>query len=191
MHRLIFEDLFKNFYIVYLNGKLIVTNKFYRAFNTPPPPKETEVSIAKISTVKSLELMSPGLPSSVKSNLSLAEPKIETSPMRKFISDAEVPGKQPTQTGYYWLNKYGKEAELELIKILSSGYQYDILVASTKLYYKSGGYPKTVSNYLTEGLWKSGYEDLSISLENGNSEQYIKKAMDNGTDKDGNTRYKR
>ena len=109
----------------------------------------------------------------------------EQSVLIKFILDAEVPEKMRTANGtYYWVRKYSKEAEKELIKLLNQGYQYDILVASTKLYYQSSGYCEAMSNYLIRGTWITHYEEMKKQLEAGTVNKHIQNTLQEkgGTD---------
>lgn len=182
----LFELLLKDYYILYMNGELVITNKLIREFASPLEKMEVRKEEPKVGQIVAPTSLMSAAQAIQKSNI--PEPDMN-SPMAKFILDAEIPGKAKTATGYYWLNKYSKQAEKELIKILSQGYQYDILVASTKLYYKSGGFPKAITNYIVEGYWKGCYEDMKTSLDTGNVEQFIKKSLDNDIESNGFSRY--
>lgn len=104
-------------------------------------------------------------------------------PLVEFIAACEVPAKIRMDNGsFFWANKYNKQAEQELRKILSDGYQLDILVGATKLYYKSGGTCEAVSNYILRGSWLTHYLELEKSLNAGTTEAYIKDNLDTKTE---------
>ena len=185
MSRKLFEQLAKDHYILYFNGKLVVTNKFLREFEIPPviTAEEREAPQELRDQPKELGL--------IVQNTGLIIPTTsQVSPLLDFIKKCEVPEKVVTRTGSYWTNKYSKKAEDELIKVLKKGYQLDILVASTKLYYKSGGQPKAISNFILEGTWVSFYTDMVESLKQGTVEAHINKNL-NKDDEEGFSRYKR
>lgn len=81
----------------------------------------------------------------------------------KFIQDASIPRKGESGSGdLYDLNKYSADAMKVFRKMLErDGIKYDLLVKVTSTYYKSGSrYKKTISNYITEGLWRMDYMTL-------------------------------
>lgn len=195
MSRKLFEELAKRHLILYFNGHLVVTNKFLRLFKSPPLPetntdRDTPITVPEKVAQRPLTpeecfpvKQTPNLPA-------ISEELTPVAPFLKFIKDCEVPEKVTTRTGSYWANKYSKKAEQEFFKILKGGYQMDILIASTKLYYKSGGQPKAISNYILEGTWLSFYQDMQTSLQDGKVNEHINKNLDK-TDEDGYSRYKR
>ncbi len=93
----------------------------------------------------------------------------------KFIIDCEVPHKIKAADGKsYWANKYSKEAEKELVKIINiQGYKLDILVAATKLYYKSAGFCEAITNYIVRGTWLTHYNEMAKQLNAGTVEKHI------------------
>lgn len=189
MMRNLFNILAKEHYIVYFNGQLVVTNKFLRDFKTPPEPepeqtKEVAIVVPTVPVVQ--QFTAPVIPGK---NLSVPVP-VKRAPLLDFIRDCEVPERIRTKTSFYKANQYSKEAEKELILILAQGFQYDILVTATKLYYKSGGMCKAVGNYLTEGTWRTEYENMQDSVEKGVAKEHIAKNL-NRDDEDGHTRYRR
>lgn len=101
----------------------------------------------------------------------------------QFIRDAEVPQRGEGSDGsYYALNKYTVEGETALRRALETGTSYPRLVASTKLYYKSGIKLKVaIGRYMKEGLWRTDYEALAQAEEEGNSSEHVKQQTSNGT----------
>jgi hypothetical protein len=98
----------------------------------------------------------------------------EKSGLIQFIIDCEVPIKVKGPDGTnYWCGKYSKEAEAELKKILLQDYKLDILKAATKLYYKSGGLPEAITNYLVRGTWLTHYMEMEKQLKAGTVEKHI------------------
>ena len=102
----------------------------------------------------------------------------QQSALIKFIIDCQVPQKIKTSNGSsYWANKYSKEAEVELQKILGQGYQLDILTAATKLYYKSSDYCENITNYIRNGTWLTHYQEMEKHLNAGTTEKHIKSTI--------------
>lgn len=185
----LFKLLAKDYYILYLNGELVITNKLLRKFAIPPLlPSTIEPETSKIVQTKAeTPVVLPDMLAGLKQIKAEAP---NTSPLLKFIKDCEVPEKINTPTGAYWCNRFSVKAEKELILILSKGYKYDVLVVSTKLYYKAGGMPKMISNYILDGVWRGCYEDMIESLKNNTVQQHIKSNM-NKSDDEGFSRYER
>ena len=64
----------------------------------------------------------------------------------------------------------------------------------TTLYYKSGVMPKTIANYILEGIWRDEYRDLAEALKGGNTaaQEYINNRKKEGSENEnGTTRFKR
>ena len=181
----LFTALVRGGFIIYLDGQLVVTNKFFRAFAIPlipDPVQEVQEVPRETLKQKSTQL--------IKAQTPLTPAECFPSPLKNFIMDCQVPAKIPTRDGFFWANRYSTPAEKVLTKILQQGYQYDILVAATKLYYKAGGARKAISNYLIEGTWQSFYDDMATSLKDGTVHKHIDKSI-NKEDEDGYSRYKK
>lgn len=186
MSRKLFEQLAEGHYILYYEGKLIVTNKFIRTFETPPAGPEPVPVEPKIEEKSKFVMpVSPSI-----SSLIAPMPIAASSVLMKFISDSKIPDKIKTRDSFYWANRYNAKAEKEFLKILKDGYQYDILVVATKLYYQSGGQPKAIANYILDGIWMGCYNDVVTGVQNGTVDELIKKGTDKG-DADGFTKYER
>ena len=101
----------------------------------------------------------------------------------QFIRDAEVPQRGEDSRGaLYTLNKYSVEGETGFRKALESGILYPRLVASTKLYYKSGVKLKVaIGRYMKDGLWRTDYDAFVQAEEEGNSSEHVKQQTSNGT----------
>lgn len=184
MSNLLFEHLAGGHYIVYFDGKLVVTNKFLREFAKPLELKKDEPKVEVLNIPKN----NPARPVMPNLPTKLVEPA--PSPFMQFIRDCRVPEKIPTKDGAYWANRFSKPAEKEFIKILKQGYNYEVLVAATTLYYKSGGMPQAISNYILNGTWMGCYEDLKHSVVSGTVKEYVEKNTNKG-DEEGKTRYER
>ena len=196
MSKTLFEELASGHYILYYKGELVVTNKFLREFAEPPPADIPVIPVATPEPIETLPVAVAKVPESafllpVPAGLNIPIlPDRLASPLKQFILDAEVPEKSKTREPYY-LNRFNTKAEKVLINAMKSGqYQYDILLAATKLYYKSGGFPKTIANYFLEGIWSGCYEDMLSSLKNGTAAEHIAKGLDK-SDEDGFSRYQR
>lgn len=155
------ETLIAGGYAVIENERVVLTDKTLEldtaALDAKPPPY-----------TKSVTLLDPGTKSVI--------PKAgEQAALIKFIIECKVPQKIKAADGKnYWANKYSKEAEKELKKILLDGYQYDILVAATTLYYASGGFCEAISNYLVRGTWLTHYMEMQEQLNAGTVNKHIR-----------------
>lgn len=142
-------------------GKLVFTKKFH----------EDHAAQRGVITTKNLFGLMP------------IDPNDVTDAFIKFILDSKVPSKLETKTGPYFANKYSGDAAKVFQKILITGYNYDLLVKSTMLYYKSGvGYKKAIGNYILQGDWLTGYEELKAAADTGEEElkSHIENTLDNG-----------
>lgn len=78
----------------------------------------------------------------------------------KFIRESGVPKKSENGQGdLYDTNKYNTEAMKVFRKMIErDGIKYDLLVKVAQAYYRSGGrYKKTITNYISEGIWRLDY----------------------------------
>lgn len=187
----LFQALLEYRYIVYKDGQIIITNDFYRDFGDPSRfqvNKQIEIAAKEPLATSFLQAPNSGIVTQVE---------IETLPesiLTRFIADAEIPKTAKTKTGVYAVNKFNAKAEKILEKILKQNINYQVLVMSTKLYYKSGVMPKTIANYFTEGIWRDEYNDLAEALKGGNAnaQNYInEKKKEGSTNENGTTRFKR
>lgn len=80
----------------------------------------------------------------------------------QFITDSDVPSKGNGSTGDYDLKLYSEPAMKEFRRMIEKEHiNYDLLVLCTKLYYRTRStYPKKISAYILEGLWRSLYMEL-------------------------------
>lgn len=160
------EELIANGYAVIHEDTVTLTDKILEV--------DTKTLAVKESTVegrRSLTLVN----SKSKSVIPAAG---ESSLLIKFIMDCEVPQKIKTAEGAtYWANKYSKEAEVELKKILLGGYDLGILTAATKLYYKSGGFCEAITNYIVRGTWLTHYGEMKKQLDAGTVDKHIQTSL--------------
>ncbi|CAM6001129.1 unnamed protein product [Sphagnum balticum] len=156
------ETLIANGYAVIHEDIFTLTDKVLEV--------DTKVLTVKESTPegrRSLQLVNP-------KSKSVIPAAGESSVLIKFIIDCEVPQKIKTADGQtYWANKYSKEAEVELRKILLDGYNLDILTTATKLYYKSGGFCEAITNYICRGTWLTHYNEMKKQLDAGTVQKHI------------------
>ena len=99
-----------------------------------------------------------------------------------FIIEAKVPMRlEDGKGGVYASNKFSLAAVKVFKAALSSGIQYELLVKSTMLYYKSSlKYKKTIGNYISNGDWKTDYEALKSSAASGTLTEHIKNEISDG-----------
>lgn len=123
--------LFDNGYIAILENQLVITNKLKREYRT-----------------------------SASLNSENPVPLSREEVWNKFISDAEIPYRIPMDGGgrYYTVRQYSDNIANKLIQIIKS-VDYDILVKSTKAYYKSNGFRKILSNYIDQKIWAEQYRE--------------------------------
>lgn len=180
--------LVSEYYIVLIDGIPTITGKLERELLTVIPtelyevPKiEPEASLLPEVIIK--EVKREVIPLHSKSKQVILTPGVQ-QPLAEFIMVCGVPQKIKMDNGNsFWANKYSKEADLELRKILAEGYQLDILVAATKLYYKTGSCCKAVSNYILHGDWLTGYMEMEKSLATGTTHEHITETLNNSEGK--------
>lgn len=103
----------------------------------------------------------------------------------QFIQDAKVPARLEDHRGnLYSANKYNEDARKVFQKAIEKeGFDYNLLVKSTMLYYKSGiRLKKAIGTYFTSGEFRTDYLALQISAEGGADKliQHLKQETDNG-----------
>lgn len=101
-----------------------------------------------------------------------------------FIMDAKVPSRLEDNRGNpYYVNKYNEDAAKAFTRMIANGISYELLVKSTMLYYKSGvKFKKAIGNYILQGDWRTDYEELRASAEQGSEQikNHINQTLDNG-----------
>ncbi len=84
----------------------------------------------------------------------------------QFIQAAKVPSKlEGKGTDLYDGNKYTEDAMKEFKRMIYvEKIILDVLIKSTMLYYAPGKkFRKKISNYITEGIWRSDYDALLLA----------------------------
>lgn len=140
--------LLENDYLVVIDSTPILTAKFYDELKYVPPKEEIKV-VKKINTTKDN-----------KKDI-----------WNKFIEDAEVPWRvKATDGGIYTVRQYNLPAVNKLIKILNDPeIDNEILVLSTKSYYKTVSYKLLLSKYLLNDVWLSEYKEWGKAKESSSS----------------------
>lgn len=107
-----------------------------------------------------------------------------------FIKEAKVPPRlEDNRGGVYYANKYSAEGMKVFKRALESGVNYQVLVKSVFLYYQSSvRFKKAVGNYFRDGDWKTDYEALMVSAEQG--ADAIKQHIQNETRNEQSSQYK-
>ena len=94
-----------------------------------------------------------------------------------------MPSRGEGKDGGYDTNKYSEPAMKVFKKSIESGINYSVLVKSTMLYYKTRKqYPLKIGNYIADGAWRSDYEALLSSAEDGTIVNHIQKEIDDNTE---------
>jgi hypothetical protein len=128
------DFLLGNDYLAVVNGEIVITNKLKREFK-PIPKEKIDVIFPDCPTIVSREQI-----------------------WKKFIADAEIPHKGIATNGKaYTIRQYSPGIADQLIRIIKA-VNYQSLVKSTALYYKSNSYKVILSNYIDKEIWKEEYE---------------------------------
>lgn len=143
------DFLLENDYLAYIQGKIVVTGKLQREFK-PIPKDKIDVIFPDQPTVVSREAL-----------------------WKKFMADAEVPHKAIATDGRaYTIRQYSAGLANQLTRIIKT-VNYEILVKSTALYYKSNSYKVIFSNYLEKNIWKEEYERYEKAKVSGQMDSNI------------------
>lgn len=147
MDRELLQFLLDREYAVVVGDKPVLTKKFKDLF---PEPK-----------VSTLQLVATGDRVDDKKEL-----------WNKFIIDADIPHRVKSNRGEsYTVRQYSLPAINKLIKVLNTpGLDYDILVKSTKQYYKTVTFKQLLSNYLVDDTWLHEYEEFKKGNVEGSTE---------------------
>lgn len=126
------------------------------------------------------------LPAIVKQELVLpATPAEWELRFMNLIADAQVPTRLEDSRGNpYYANKFSIEGLKVFQKAMKSGVDYQVLVKSVMLYYKSSvKFKKAIGNYFKDGDWKTDYNALMDSAEKGKDAiaDHINKEIHDGT----------
>lgn len=149
-------------YIVSLKGKYQLTGNFHR--NYVPVSTGLVVSNKQIATNSSQAVVT-------QQEQILGVKEL----LKKFREDAEIPFRISNDGGKpFTANAVSKEGITAFRDILKSGVDYQVLVYSTKLYYKTDSFRKGLTNYLVQGDWESYYLEFKKKLETGAIENHIK-----------------
>lgn len=86
-----------------------------------------------------------------------------------FIMEAQVPARGEASDGTpYYLNRFSEDGLKVFKRALENGVVYEVLVRSTLLYYKSSTkLKKGIGNYFKQGDWRTDYEALLQSADQG------------------------
>jgi hypothetical protein len=174
-------------YILLMDGEVQITNKFTREIEQVTPSDLTEVIKTEpeaplpVETIVR-EVKRELLPVHSKSKQVILTPGTEQM-LPEFILLCDVPQKiQMHNGGWFWANKFHKDAELELRRIKAEGYDMQILIAATKLYYKSDACCEAVSNYLMRGTWLTHYMQMEKALNTDTIQEHITQTIDDKTE---------
>ncbi len=101
----------------------------------------------------------------------------------QFIIDAKVPQRGEDSAGNLYdmsrSSKEGIKAFREAIE--KKGFNYDLLLRSTMLYYAGPvKYKQSIGTYMSQGTYLSDYYNLIDSMRNGTVEQHIEDTLDDG-----------
>lgn len=91
----------------------------------------------------------------------------------KFIQDADIPHRVSGSDGkFYTIRQYSPKVGNLLLAAIKAC-DYDVLVESTKRYYKSTGYKLVLSNYFERRVWVEEYNRYMKEKKDGTLTRYI------------------
>lgn len=144
--------LLDNGYLVLVENQVVVTRKLTDSLNLPK-----SVEVEQVAQQTQTAVMT-------------APAKTVVKPTKKglkeiwdqFIVDAEIPWRVTNPRGEkYTVRQYGPTAATRLKEIIEEeGIDYQILVESTKYYYKNTTYKSTLFNYFIKELWREEYTEF-------------------------------
>jgi hypothetical protein len=174
-----------NHYLIEIDGSLVWTEKTKKSLTSVN-------SFVPVSLEKKKEEPPKNLPAVVRSVQKVREPD-STELWDEFIKAAEVPTRLPLGNGsYYWANRYNMKAAVILSGILRDPkINNQALIFATKLYYKQENTARqTIGNYLTQGTWRSCYQEFAEKAASGaeSLEAYIRENMNSGNGQSAFTR---
>ncbi len=144
------QYLLDNGYAVVVNGEVVITAKLNKTlkgdFKTETEPTKPISIIGSGKSANDLDI-----------TLFPDEKKLIWD---KFIQDSEIPYRvtSPNTRDVYTVRQWNKVACKKLLGIIANPkVDYDILVASTKHYYATVSYKKTLGNYLNDDIWAQEY----------------------------------
>lgn len=144
------DFLLQNGYLAHINGEITITGKFKREFR-PVPRERIEQIFQDSPTVVSREAI-----------------------WAKFIKDADIPYKGYSTDGKtYTIRQYSPGIADKLIQIIKTVPSYELLVESTKAYYKSNTFKKILSNYIDQKIWKDEYERYEQAKKEGKLNNFL------------------
>lgn len=130
----VIEDLLKSKYAVWVSGKLVFTNGFYRDVNVPPadPMQEHKAT-----------------PESLKSQYI------------KYMEDSEIPFRVTTKDGSSYTVRAFSASGMKAFQTALREISYEDLVRCTKYYYKQTELMRMkIANYLEEEIWRGAFAEL-------------------------------
>jgi hypothetical protein len=156
------DQLLMGGYVIMDNGKYVFTPKFY-----------ADIVSTAVATIPNM------LPSTIP--VPTSKPEFEML-FIKLIADAQVPKHLPdNKGGVYAANKFSETGLKAFMAAIKNGVNYELLVKSVMLYYKSStNYKKAVGNYFAQGDWRTDYEALAASTTSPEAlNQHIKSQINN------------
>jgi len=148
LERELIDYLCSREFAVIVEGKAVLTNKFYEIF---PPPNTT---IIKYNEITPNQVLTQAVHNY---NNPTAEEKKQI--WTKFINDSELPYRVTAPGGgTYTIRQYSPAAVNKLLSILrNKDLDYKRFTESTKHYYKTVAYKLTLQRYLCEEVWSDEY----------------------------------
>lgn len=141
------QYLLDNEYAVVVNGEVVITAKLNKTLKGEF--KELDKPVSIIGSGRTAQELDAALFPDEKRLL-----------WDKFIQDADIPYRvvSPNTRDVYTVRQWNKVACKKLLGIISNPkVDYNTLVESTKNYYATVSYKKTLTNYLNDDIWAQEY----------------------------------
>lgn len=130
-------------YLLSVDGKTIITNKFLRELGISPTPA---ILATRQPTKKLVEATKEDY--------------------KQFIINAEVPTMITTSNGKFFANRFSEKGFNAFKKVISEN-DPKVLLAACKWYYKQTSTARVmIGNWFSEGIWVSCYDDMKKAIEN-------------------------
>lgn len=134
-------------YLLSVDGKAIITNKFLRDIGA--------------GTINARNSTSTKSTTTTTSQLSV----VTKEDYKQFIIDAEVPTVIATGNGKFFANRYSEKGYSSYKKVLED-HDPKVLLAACKWYYKQTGMARVmIGNWFSEGIWESCYDDIKKAVD--------------------------
>jgi DNA-binding LacI/PurR family transcriptional regulator len=183
-------ELIQGGYVLPAGDRYIFTTKFYSELKkqVDPDVKKAEYDvIVKIAKELKQQMIKKGWKepdTNIQEKTGQVTNVDSKTAYIQFIKDAGIPPRAQSGVGTtYEINQYSEEGKKAFEKLMKENIDYQILVQSTNLYYKSPVYKQKIGNYIAQGTWRTHYDRYVLAKSKGMEAQMIKEQTQNGRSK--------